>query len=389
MKLKVLISLGIIQLIVVGGCGSPPLTSVPDSNTPAEIVSTETSIPGTSTPIPAPTEVPMVSAQGFHSMAFDVESNKVILKPYMANYDTLLEPSAWAFDPDEGTWGKHADGPPKGGGSIVYDSQSDRTILFVGKLGKWGKNSGKPAGQTWAYDYNTDTWSEMNPEEGPYNLVGQRMAYDSESDRVILFGGFASEGAGLWIKSYETWAYDFDTNTWTNMQPSGDIPQGEIAFFPISYDAGADRVLAWICKTPSLGKVEGCAINAYDYNSNSWERREMDSHPMSSFYNAMVYDPGTGMNIMFGGTTRLYAGEKFHSDEILDELWGYEYAQNRWTKLSSANLPGGRAWHAMIFDENTDMILMFGGGTSLNTFVNETWGYDPDAQEWRLIVENQ
>jgi len=389
MKIRILISLAIIPILVLVGCGAPPATLAPLTSTPTEIVPTETPIPSTPIPIPTPTEVPNITSLGFHTMAYDIESNKVILKPYMVNFNFVFDSTPWTLDLDKGVWQRNSGGPPKGGGSIVYDSQSDRTILFIGKLGGWSKNFGKPTGQTWAYDYNTDTWTDMNPEGGPYNLVGQGMAYDSESDRIILFGGFGKGDVGGLTKSYETWAYDFETNTWTNMQPSGDIPQGNVAFYPISYDAGADRILAWICEAPNVRKIEGCAINAYDYNFNTWERRETDPHPMSSYYNAMIYDPGTGLNILFGGATRLFAGEDFRKEETVDELWGYDYANNTWTQLPSKNLPSARCCHAMVYDNKTGTILMSGGGYSLGTLTNETWSYNPAIGEWSQIVEGQ
>ena len=370
---------GLVVIFALVGCGAPPATPIAVENIPTEIVPTETPIPDTATPIPSPTEIPKVAAQGFHAMAYDIESNTVILKPYLANYQVVLESSAWAFDLDDKVWQKRADGPPKGEGTLVYDAQSDRIILFIGHLG-W--DPGKRTGQTWAYDYNTDTWTKMEPEEGPHNLFGQRMAYDSESDRIILFGGLSMGEAGAYSWSHETWAYDYDTNTWTNMQPAGDIPEGEIDFYPMSYDVGADRVLAWICKAPSAGEVEGCAINAYDYNSNTWERREMEPHPSISFFSDMVYDPGTGLNIFYGGAS-------YNHEEAMDELWGYDFATNSWSQLSSKNMPSARGWHAMVYHDQLGVILVFGGGNSDNTFTDETWTYDPATGEWSLIAGGQ
>ncbi len=371
---------GLVVLFALVGCVAPSPTPMVVENTPTEVVPTETPIPDTPTPIPSPTEIPKIVPQGYHAMAYDIESNKVILKPFVTNYKKVLNSSAWAFDLEEKVWKKHADGPSKGEGPLAYDAQSDRTILFIGMLGMLKRETG----QTWAYDHNTDTWTNMNPEEGPYNLLGPRMAYDSESDRIILFGGWQSIGSGGWMASYDTWAYDYDTNTWVNMQPSGDIPQGEVNYYPISYDVGADRVLAWICKVPSAGGVEGeeCAMNAYDYNSNTWERREMEPHPLNSCYNAMVYDPGTGMNILYGGAS-------CDHEEVLDEFWGYDYASNTWTELPSKNTPSARGWHAMVYDDQASVIILFGGGDSINTFTDETWVYDPATGEWSLIAGGQ
>jgi chitodextrinase len=40
------------------------------------------------------------------------------------------------------------------------------------------------------------------------------MAYDARADRVLLFGGFPASGI-----SDETWSYDFESNTWRNLNP--------------------------------------------------------------------------------------------------------------------------------------------------------------------------
>ncbi|MCE7741224.1 MAG: hypothetical protein GOP50_02085 [Candidatus Heimdallarchaeota archaeon] len=44
---------------------------------------------------------------------------------------------------------------------------------------------------TWAYDTNSDTWTNMNPVTKPQR-IGHQMAYEEESDLVILFGGLVA-----------------------------------------------------------------------------------------------------------------------------------------------------------------------------------------------------
>ena len=85
---------------------------------------------------------------------------------------------------------------------MAYDAGSDRGILFGGTGGS----------ETWAYDFNSNTWTKMNPVVHPSGRWGHVMAYDEESKRVVLFGG----GTGI-TPSNETWAYDFNSNTWTHM----------------------------------------------------------------------------------------------------------------------------------------------------------------------------
>lgn len=68
---------------------------------------------------------------------------------------------------------------------------------------------------TWAYDLDTDTWEEMAPAVGPPRRTGHMMAYDHDSDRVILFGGITASDDALG----DTWSYDFNNDSWAEMTP--------------------------------------------------------------------------------------------------------------------------------------------------------------------------
>jgi N-acetylneuraminic acid mutarotase len=99
------------------------------------------------------------------------------------------------------------------GARIAYDSESDRMILFGG-LGKdWLFYD-----DTWAYDYNTNTWEEMKPDPEPPYVSRHAMVYSVATDRIILFGGESDDGVP-YTYTDEVWAYDYNNNTWTKMTP--------------------------------------------------------------------------------------------------------------------------------------------------------------------------
>ena len=76
----------------------------------------------------------------------------------------------------------------------AYDSQSDRLILCSGD----NKIYTKVYRDTWAYDYNTDTWENLTtPEMKNVAKSLAAMAYDSESDRIIMFGGCKWENESI------------------------------------------------------------------------------------------------------------------------------------------------------------------------------------------------
>jgi hypothetical protein len=154
---------------------------------------------------------------------------------------------------------------------MAYDTAADRTILAE----MYALDPTKPLGlgkssQTWAYDANTDTWTNLHPQVARSDLLGPGMVYDSRADRMILFGGIqlplpaGATSLQDFVFRNETWAYDFKTNTWTNLQPKVS-PAGR-DFFQITYDATADRVLVF----GGAANTEDSQLWVYDYNANTW-----------------------------------------------------------------------------------------------------------------------
>lgn len=301
-------------------------------------------------------------------MAYDSESDRIILLPRQASSSIIIAGKTWIYDLNTNTW-LLSGGPPSGEGPMAYDAQSDRIILFLG-ASFVPPGDLFPLGQTWAYDTNTDTWTNMEPAESPYDLLGARMVYDAESDRMILFGGADVETLQ---DQPETWAYDYDTNTWAILQPTGEPPAGT-NYFNMSYDSAADRVIIWRRGFNSSTGVAEFKIGAYDFNSNTWEQKVQDRYPNVYDYSAMVFDPGTGLNILFGGCE---FGEK-----PANETWGYDYATNSWTRFLIPTAPSARGWHAMTYDDQAGVIVLYGGGTTRDDFTDETWQYDPATSTW-------
>src|SRR5207249_1804853 len=163
-------------------------------------------------------------------------------------------PSDWQAAPmlvaPIGTGGTDPTPPARYGHAMAYDSQSDRLVLFGG-----GSSSGGVfvlVSDTWAYDFNTSTWTDMSPAIEPPARYNHAMAYDSQADRVILFGGYGGYN--------DTWAYDFNTNTWTDTNPVVE-PPGRWGH-ALAYDSQSDRVILF---GGSLYDTW-----AYDFNTNIW-----------------------------------------------------------------------------------------------------------------------
>src|SRR2546427_4898198 len=83
---------------------------------------------------------------------------------------------------------------------MAYDAQSDRIILVGGRSGS------QSDGETWSFDANHDAWVNLNPASHPPARSGQGIAYNARADRMILFGGSSCCTPVVWFG--DTWSYD-------------------------------------------------------------------------------------------------------------------------------------------------------------------------------------
>ena len=277
----------------------------------------------------------------------------------------------WTYGVTANTWTrmKPADAPGRrSGAGLAYDAESDRVILFGGF---YAYNNPVPIDMgltdTWAYDYNTNTWNELA--RGPANHLGGRLAYDAESDRIILFGGL---DIAAWRAINDTWAFDFNTNTWTLMKPKTNPPGRN--FQSITYDTKADRVLIWGGLDENSDKPVDESMWAFDYNKNTWTEIKPGGgpHPAGRDEASMVYDAKADRTILYGGTVGS------------TETWAYDYNTNTWVNLNPGTNPGKRISSWLVYSPAADRVILFGGAISFSNqnFSDETWSFDFNTNTW-------
>jgi hypothetical protein len=305
-----------------------------------------------------PTEEP--SPRGWCEMAYDSESDKMILFGGVPGY-YLYNDETWAYDYNTNTWTNMNPSEKPSARcrySLAYDSESDKMILFGGC--GWGDILND---ETWAYDYNTNTWTNMNPILKPSPRQEQVMVYDSESDRVILFGGTNYAWAGVY--SDETWAYDYNTDTWTKMNPANSpSPRGASG---MAYDSESDRVILF------GGTVGGFPMDdetwAYDYNTDTWTNMNPTFSSPARTMHEMSYDCESDRVILFGGSVA-------PAWTWSDQTWAYDYNTNTWTNMDPAIKPSSRGNVPMAYDSESDKIVLFGGFPGWTSPYSNEWYYD-------------
>src|SRR5438132_4915241 len=287
-----------------------------------------------------------------HAMVYNSKANRIVLFGGLAH--GLVSDETWTYAFDSNEWTPRA--PPKRpaprwGSGMVYDSRADRVILFGGIV-MYPSSGGFKTGDTWSYDFANDSWTPLAT-TGPSPREGPAMAYDSESDRTILFGGDTSAMPYSWDN--ETWAYDFNTNTWTNMTPGEARRPSVRTGHAMTYDSKTDRIILF-------GDTSGITNHndtwTYDFNTNTWTEMKPGVSPPASVGQAMTYDSRLNRVIAHGNR----------------ETWAYLFATNMWTNMTAPFRSSATARFAMAYATQSGRIVLFGGMEGVSYSGRTFWG---------------
>ena len=263
--------------------------------------------------------------------------------------------SIWAYDPATNAWtdlGPRGVGPaPRAAHAFAYDPIGGRAILFGGFDGVSYYND------TWAYDPAANSWTSLLPAGSvPAKRSGHSLAYDPDSGRMILFGGWNGR-----VDYNDTWAYDPAANTWTNLMPRGPRPAARDSQ-ALAYDAGNKMMIlfgGWSTQR------EFQDTWAYDPAANVWtDLAPAGSVPSSRALAQMVHDPGVQRMVLFGGGS---------GTEVYDGTWHFDVAARTWsmTDLTGPS-PSARTGYALVYDPKGERVVLFGGSGG-TTFFNDLW----------------
>ena len=273
----------------------------------------------------SPPESP--TARREHSMAYRSEGNRVILFG-----GTSGTTETWLYDPENVTWEKRtpADHPSRRRGHhMVYHSGLDLVVLFGGA---WG---GARYNDTWLYDVSNDTWNDISPVHGPSRRAWHSMTYDSNTGKIILFGGCWSINSPY----NDTWEYDLKTNTWTEIE--AEAPPAGRYDHSVVHSPTDEKVLLF------GGRADGENLNdtwLYDTNARVWTKGDPAEFPPARSAHGVVYDGRHERVVLFGGK-----GDDYHEDTWVHLLSAFK---GRGTYSPTAvTIPQGMKWDMMTIDK--------------------------------------
>jgi N-acetylneuraminic acid mutarotase len=153
----------------------------------------------------------------------------------------------------------------------VYDSEHQNVVLFGGR-------STQVENDLWTYSFEDNIWTEVSQAGQPDSIYGHSMVYDSLNSMLVVFGG--RQSYFLTTELYnQTWTYDHTENEWTQMNPIARPTQRVLT--AMTFDSNENRVFLFggICNIPTVEEELSDELWVYEFHSNEWR---MISQDMSS-----------------------------------------------------------------------------------------------------------
>ncbi len=268
----------------------------------------------------------------------------------------------------------------------AFDPCNGRIILFGGndfqpeECADFGPK--RFQGDTWIYSLEYDNWARLNLDTAPHARGRHQMVLDRSRKLVYLFGGrYRAEGqTGNYELFNDFWAFDLNTDTWTRLDTSGDVPSPR-ANLAMVYDHLNDRVILFGGSTSPNGLAFAPQADTYILELETMTWRQVDGpQPTRALFHAMtMFESGEKVILFGGGDENAYIGPFY------EDVWAFDLNDESWSLIwdSEAELggPGGRINMALADDPLRERIILFGGHDDTRVgHRNDVWSFTPGAE---------
>jgi hypothetical protein len=323
-----------------------------------------------------------------HAIAVDTDRNVLVL----FGGDTG-ENDTWEYNLSSGIWTRIQSpvSPPRTGGhAMAYDKSRGRVVMT-------GGGYLVPRADVWEYNVETKQWSQSVPL--PQARSGHGMTYDTQRQTMVLYGGLASGVSG----ATDVLERSSGSPNWVS-RPAVDNPGAQVGY-AMTYDVGRQRttligggttsltIWEWNGLTGvwSVRSVPGASPNTrrnpavtYDEsrqrvvvaggegNASTWEYDGSDWLQRSNILgggrdeHAMAYDPLNQRVILSGGILGSAGAQR--------DLLTFNGASNQWQTRWSSSQCSARDGFGMIYDEEGQQSVIYGGGLLTRPGVTRQFG---------------
>jgi len=308
------------------------------------------------------------------------------------------------------------------GQKMVYNPLAEEIILFGGNRGN-GDNSILES--VWKFNISSSEWNEINPEVSPVSRYNHGMVYLPDNNSILLFGGRRNTD---YTQLDDTWKFDLITNTWEEII-STTIPPAR-QFSSMTYDSQSERVLMF--GGFGVNEVQFNDLWEFTLENNTWKEITTTNPPPSRYGHSLIYRSSANKAYLFGGRTLglnndlwefdpfintwnsvatsprpleryvhnmeyvsesdlgfLFGGDNSNTpDRALYDTWIYNFTANSWTEIQAETSPQARIIYSMCYDTTQNQVYIYGGLTEdYQRCLGDFWKYDFISSNWSIVGE--
>ena len=202
-----------------------------------------------------------------------------------------------------------------------------------------GPRTHGPLGDTWTSDGSR--WAQLKV-NGPSPRYFAALAYDPPRHLFVLFGGQTAKGT-----SDETWTFDPERSTWTEVSPAHKPPARRDA--AMAYDPGQQVVLLFGGLIPDQGEGHS-ASDTWTWNGTDWSEVGADDYGLGI---------RTGPRMVTAGDRVLMFGGHDFNTSYFGDTWAWD--GRAWSRVDQGPTPSGRGGAAIAWDSDDSSLFVYGG----------------------------
>ncbi len=267
-----------------------------------------------------------------------------------------------------------------------FDEAGQRIVVF-------GGNTAAPVGCMPAYEHTDEvrafhldcaSWERLSVSGGPGARARHATTVDTQRGRMIVFGGRTrAGGTGPYTNFADVWAFDFATDTWSEITTSGTGPSPRNTAVAL-YDAARDRLIVHGGNTSTDGATYTPAGDTFalDLATGTWS--EITSAPAPD---ARLLHSG----VIAGDELVIYGGTSSFFGPFFADAWALDLATDTWRVVhdGSGAAPSARFGGELFADEERGRAILtmghdFGPPTGPGN-MNDVWALDLAGGAWTML----
>lgn len=243
-----------------------------------------------------------------------------------------------------------------------------------------------PADRPWPGTGSTrGRWTNLTPAflpdasapPDPWPMARQLFstAYDSDRERLVMFGGTLAP-----TRLDDVWEWSSRAMTWANRTPTPRPTMWPSArdSHEIVYDSARGRTVLF------AGWDGGPLGDVWEWNgtAGTWERRSESDATLGNRNNfGLTYDSNRNRTVLFGGVRNVSG-----TGNAVSETWEWNGATGTWTTRTPTPLPTSwppaRTGPNFVFDSARGLSVLFGGQPTNGGPAADTWEWNGAAGTW-------